>query len=176
MSWRLAPSTAIAIGMPCASVSRLRLTPPLPRSVGLGPVFFPSQRRLRHCTVHRQPRPINLVKRIERQQPEAPELFEYPRLSPLLESSVRRTARTDSGSAQRVPLAPRAQYEQDGIHRSPVAHPWVVTAERMRLARRQKRFHLLPNLIWQTPAIVLLQHAHDSSPDHGLRGCRQNQL
>ena len=40
MSCRLAPATAKPTGTPCPSVSRLRLTPALPRSVGLGPVFF----------------------------------------------------------------------------------------------------------------------------------------
>ena len=39
MSWRLAPSTASPTGIPWASVNRLRLTPCLPRSVGLVPVF-----------------------------------------------------------------------------------------------------------------------------------------
>ena len=37
MSWRFAPSTARPTGTPWASVSRLRLTPRLPRSVGLAP-------------------------------------------------------------------------------------------------------------------------------------------
>lgn len=41
-------------GRPCASVSSLRLTPPLPRSVGLAPVFFP-WRRLRQRAIQRHP-------------------------------------------------------------------------------------------------------------------------
>ena len=41
MSWRWAPSTANPTGIPWASVNRLRLTPDLPRSVGLGPVSPP---------------------------------------------------------------------------------------------------------------------------------------
>ncbi len=40
MSCRLAPSMATAIEIPAASVSRLRLTPCLPRSVGFAPVFL----------------------------------------------------------------------------------------------------------------------------------------
>jgi hypothetical protein len=44
ISWRLAPSMCKPIGTPCPSVSRLRLTPSLPRSVGLGWVFFPERR------------------------------------------------------------------------------------------------------------------------------------
>src|SRR6266576_613208 len=41
ISWRCAPSIVSPIGTPCPSVSRLRFTPLLPRSVGLGPVFSP---------------------------------------------------------------------------------------------------------------------------------------
>ncbi len=40
-SCRLAPSIARPSGTPCPAVRRLRFTPALPRSVGLGPVFFP---------------------------------------------------------------------------------------------------------------------------------------
>src|SRR6476660_3517820 len=57
MSCRLAPSIVRPIGTPCPSVSRLRLTPDLPRSVGLRPVFFPAQWRLGQPPVHRQPVP-----------------------------------------------------------------------------------------------------------------------
>jgi len=42
MSCRLAPSMASAIGMPTTSVSKLRLTHCLPRSIGFGPVFEPA--------------------------------------------------------------------------------------------------------------------------------------
>ena len=41
LSWRLAPSTARPTGTPLASVSRLRLVPSLPRSVGFRPVRSP---------------------------------------------------------------------------------------------------------------------------------------
>src|SRR4051794_41879656 len=41
LSWRLAPSTASPTGTPAASVSRLRLAPRLPRSVGFLPVHSP---------------------------------------------------------------------------------------------------------------------------------------
>ena len=65
ISWRLAPSMASATGMPFASVSRLRLTPPLARSVGLGPIFFPAQRGFRHGTIERQPIPVDGIERIK---------------------------------------------------------------------------------------------------------------
>src|SRR3954469_12193452 len=58
MSLRFAPSTTTPMGMPCPSVNRLRLVPLLARSVGLGPVFFPAERRFGHCAVHGLPLPI----------------------------------------------------------------------------------------------------------------------
>jgi hypothetical protein len=39
MSCRSAPSTTTPMGTPCPSTRKLRLTPHLPRSVGLRPVF-----------------------------------------------------------------------------------------------------------------------------------------
>src|SRR5260370_7350270 len=57
MSLRLAPSTAKPIGIPLASTNWLRLTPPLARSVGFLPVFFPPARPLGHAAVLPPPRP-----------------------------------------------------------------------------------------------------------------------
>jgi hypothetical protein len=92
MSCRLAPSTTIAIGMPFASVNKLRLTPPLPRSVGLRPVFFPAQWGLRHRTIHGQPRLVNSIECINGQKPQATKFLEDAGIAPLLEPSVCRTA------------------------------------------------------------------------------------
>src|SRR3712207_7670064 len=61
ISFRFAPSTASPIGTPCPSVSRLRLTPLLPRSVGFRPVFFPPERCLRHRSIHAQPLPVDAL-------------------------------------------------------------------------------------------------------------------
>src|SRR6478735_8654009 len=58
-SFRFAPATTTDRGMPLASVSRLRLVPPFARSVGLGPVFFPPERRLGHRAVHGEPSPVD---------------------------------------------------------------------------------------------------------------------
>jgi hypothetical protein len=72
ISWRLAPSTAIPTGMPLASVNTLRLTPDLPRSVGLGPVFFPAQGGFGHGPVHAQPTPVQALQFIVALQPHFP--------------------------------------------------------------------------------------------------------
>jgi hypothetical protein len=123
--------------MPFASVNTLRFVPRLARSVGLGPVFFPSKRRLRHCTVHRQPAPVQaneLIVEFERLYPRA---LEHTGFGPFNEASMRRRARADVGRVERVPLAARPQHEEDGVHSIAVWHPWVMAAERMRLARRE---------------------------------------
>src|SRR3954471_19668324 len=89
-SLRLAPSITAPRGTPRPSVSSERLTPRLPRSVGLRPVFFPTQRRLAHRPVECQPCPLNALQRVIGQQPLAPEGGKHARLYPLLETPVRR--------------------------------------------------------------------------------------
>src|SRR3954468_22476049 len=87
-SLRLAPSITTPRGTPRPSVSNERLTPLLPRSVGLRPVFFPTQRRLAHRPVQRQPRPVNAPQHVIGQQPLAPERGKHARLDPFLKAPV----------------------------------------------------------------------------------------
>jgi hypothetical protein len=129
----------------------------------LGPVFFPSQRSFGHRTIQGQPAPVDLVQRLQRQQPHAPELLEHSGLRPLLKAPVRRAARADARRIERIPLRPGAQHKDNGIHRRAVAHARVVAPQRMRLARRQQRLHLVPEFIGQPPAIVRFDQAHDLS-------------
>src|SRR5713101_5728650 len=86
MSGRLAPVTTRPRGTPCPSVSRLRLTPVLPRSVGLGAVFPPTQRRLCHRSVHTQPSPVQSLQFIKLFHPRLPEFQKHPRRYPLLKT------------------------------------------------------------------------------------------
>src|SRR5947207_2095589 len=86
ISWRLAPSISRPIGTPCPSVSKLRFTPLLPRSVGLEPVFFPAQRRFGHRPVHREPLPVNSMEFIKLLNSGLPEFEEDARLHPLLKA------------------------------------------------------------------------------------------
>ena len=88
MSCRLAPSTANPIGTPCPSVSRLRLTPLLPRSVGLRPVFFPAQRRLGHRPIHAQPVPVDAVQVVKLLHARLPQLQKDAGLDPFLKAVV----------------------------------------------------------------------------------------
>src|SRR5512135_2948397 len=88
ISWRWAPSITTPIGTPCPSVSRLRFTPPLPRSVGLGPVFFPPQRGFGHRPVHREPVPIDPAEFLKLLDSGFPQLEKdacfYPFLKPIM--------------------------------------------------------------------------------------------
>src|SRR5262245_49298273 len=58
MSGVFAPVIVMAIGTPPPSVRMWRLVPDFARSVGLGPVFSPSQRGLVERRVGRLPRPL----------------------------------------------------------------------------------------------------------------------
>src|SRR3954454_19689191 len=89
-SFRLAPATARPSGTPRPSVSRLRLVPDLPLSVGVGPVFPPAERRLAHRPAERQPIPIDPDQVVVGQEAPAPELVEHAGLGPLQEAAVRR--------------------------------------------------------------------------------------
>ena len=87
-SFWLAPATHKPTGTPLPSTSSERLVPLLARSVGLGPVFFPTQRRLALRPVQRQPRPVDADQCIVGQKPLTPERREYPRLRPFLEPAM----------------------------------------------------------------------------------------
>src|SRR5438105_2787672 len=71
-SLRLAPAMARPTGTPDLSASKLRLTPSLARSVGLGPVVFPPERRFGHRAVHREPSPVDTLELVIIQEPSLP--------------------------------------------------------------------------------------------------------
>src|SRR5262245_31444154 len=89
-SFRFAPSTTTLTGMPCASVSTLRFVPRFARSVGLGPVFFPTERGLRHRPIHRYPAPVESNKLVVAVERFRPKLLEHTGLRPLHEPAMRR--------------------------------------------------------------------------------------
>src|SRR4051794_23525097 len=89
-SLRFEPATHRPIGTPPPSLSRLRLVPCLPRSVGFLPTFFPPERGLGHRPVHREPLPIDPVERVVFGQPDLPQFQEHAGFAPLLKAPVRR--------------------------------------------------------------------------------------
>src|SRR3954470_17767133 len=159
------------MGTPRASVTTERLVPSLPRSVGLGPVFFPTQRSLGHRSVGRQPLPVDPDQPVIAQQSLPPELVEHPGLDPFGEAPVGRGLRADPGGAQGAPLAAGAQDEEDRVHRGAIRDTWVVAAQRMARPGRQQHNHLLPQVIRYPPATVLDHLSHRSPPKlHGFKG------
>ena len=55
-----------------------------------------------------------------------------------------RTAGTDAGVIQGVPLAASTEDEEDGIHGPAIIDAWPVTPERVRLAWGEQRLEALP--------------------------------
>jgi hypothetical protein len=159
-SLRFAPSTVRPSGMPAASVTRLRLVPSLARSVGLGPVFFPTQRGLGHGPVHGQPTPVQPLERIVGEQSASPELVEHSVLRPLEESAVSRRTRADTGTVQGVPGASGAQHEHDRVHGIAVWYPRSMAAQRMWRGRGKQWLHLHPQLVGNSPAVILGNKTH----------------
>ena len=133
-SLRLAPSTARPMGTPRPSVRRLRLVPLLPRSVGFLPTFFPPEGGFGHRAVHREPCPVNTLQGVVCHKALFPQGHEDVRLHPLLEAAVGGTAGTDAGRIQRIPLAARAEHEEDGIHGLAIIDAGPMAPQGMRFA------------------------------------------
>src|SRR5467141_3071999 len=133
MSLRLAPATVRPIGTPFASVNTLRFTPALPRSVGFGPVFFPTQRRFGHRAVHAQPCPVYPLHFVILLQPGLPELQEHTGVHPGLKPQMRGGARAKTRLIQGFPLTPRPQHIEDAIGAFAVGHPWSAPTKTVRV-------------------------------------------
>src|SRR2546425_2067436 len=114
LSGVLAAVIANPIGTPPPSVRTWRLVPDFARSVGLGPVFFPAQRRFVQGGVGRLPRPFQALGRVIVLQQQAPHRLPDSLLHPALEPSMH-------GRAGRVlardgfPLTARAEDVQHAI-------------------------------------------------------------
>src|SRR5262249_49192563 len=133
-SFRLAPATARPIGTPLPSVSRLRLVPILPRSVGFLPTFFPPEWGFGHRPVHREPCPVNALQGVIGHQPLFPQGHEDVRFDPFLEATMGGTLGTDPRRVQRLPLAARAEHKKDGIHGFAIIDTRPMAPQRVRFA------------------------------------------
>src|SRR5215510_12707830 len=165
MSGRLAPSTAKPTGMPLPSTSRLRLTPRLARSVGLGPVFFPPEGCLGHAAVHAQPRPVDFLQVVVLQQASAPHLQEDAGLDPFLEAVVSGGAGAEDGGVEGFPRRAGAQVEEDGIHAHTVGGPRFAAAEAVGVHMFwEEPFDFLPEVIGDAPGFGTLKCIHREAP------------
>jgi hypothetical protein len=61
------------------------------------------------------------------------------------------TTGTDTGLVQGVPLAARAQHEEDGIHGPAIIDAWTMTPERMGLAWRKEGLDARPQFVGEAP-------------------------
>ncbi len=161
-SFRLAPSIASPNGIPYPSVRRLRFVPFFARSVGLGPVFFPTERGLAHRTVHREPLPVNTYQPIKGEEPLLPEFKEDTSFDPLKKAAMCARARAQPSAVQRVPLHSRPQHQQDGVHRLTVGFLRIMAPQWMRLAGlRKQRLNQRPEHVRDAPSVVFVHKAHE---------------
>jgi hypothetical protein len=145
MAGRWAPATARPRGTPWPAVKGERLVPPLPRSVGLGPVFFPAQRGLGHRPIQRLPFPVQADLDVKRDQPLLPESPEHAHLRPGDKAIVDRAARSQA-VREGFPLATGPQHVEDRFERLARGHPGS-PAFGMRPLRGQQRRDPLPPLV-----------------------------
>ena len=120
----------------------------LPLSVGLGPVFFPPERRLDRARVEGLPLPLDSFQLVVLVQEPCPQLLEDAFADPLLEPSVARRAR-DVLLRKGLPLAPRPQHVEDSIEHLPVRY-WRPLS-RAWLLLPQDGSYLYPEAVRDTP-------------------------
>src|SRR5579884_3609146 len=135
MSCRFAPSITTPIGTPCPSVSMLRFTPHLPRLVGLGPVF---------------PRPKGLWSWLHPSQASPNRFHIAPQTArhPLTRRSGKHLLPPIPGTEpcagqgctqvcliERLPLAARAEYTENGVRTTPIRNVWTSPLARAEEAR-----------------------------------------
>ena len=128
MSYQLAPSSLMPMGRPYASTKRLRLTPPLPRSVGLAQVFFP-ERSLVQRTVEGTPFQVQTNHLVVLGQGLVPQARPDASLYPVLKPAVSSRAAANTLDIQHFPLATRAQNKENAVEYLPVRDPLPVAAQ-----------------------------------------------
>ena len=104
----LPPRREANVSPPFCSISRIRAG------------RLAAERRLPGRPVARQPSPVDPDLLVVVEQALPPDLVEHTGLLPLLKAAVRRRGAADPGRVQRVPLHPRAQHEQDRVHRGTI--------------------------------------------------------
>ena len=148
----LPPRREANVSPPFCSISRIRTG------------RLATKRRFPGRPVARQPGPVDPDLLVVVEQTMPPNLVKHPGLLPLLKAPVRRRGAADPGRVQRVPLHPRAEHQQDRIHRSPIGHPRPVTAQRVPRPSRQQRLHPSPQPVRHPPTVVARDKTHRSLP------------
>lgn len=157
MSWRLAGVTSTANGMLAASVCMLRLTPPLPRSCGMGPAFSHSE------VLSSSLRPV-LVSSSQcpavRRTPATP-------CAGTSQTSIHSPNRRYVDKQVQMPVPSSAFSECRyavpivGIYRRMLGYARSMTSQRVRFRRWQQWLDLFPERIAYPIAVVSLALFHD---------------
>jgi hypothetical protein len=99
--------------------------------VGLGPVFFPAQRRFRQRPVHRQPIPLDPAQLIKLLDARLPQLEKHPSFHPGLKSVMCCRMGTQLGLVEGVPLAAGPQDVENRIGTGSIRHSRSSSAKAM---------------------------------------------
>jgi len=171
LSCVLAPLVVMPNGMPLPSVNKLRLVPPLARSVGFGPVFFPPERSFGHCSVHTLPTPVDAFQVIVLQERHRPKSLKNTALDEHLKIAMQRATRSKL-RRHGFPLTAGSHDIEDTVENgSPFKSG---PASLFALAKLgQKKFHSLYQRIRQAKFGINLKTFHPWTPAKGHPCLRQ---
>ena len=165
LSCVLAPLVVMPKGMPLPSVNKLRLVPPLARSVGLGPVFFPPERGFGHRPVHALPAPIDAFQIVVLQEGHGPQILKDSKLNQQLKVAMQGTAGAEL-RGDRFPLTAGSHHIENTIENRAPGQSWP--SPLFALGKRgEQRFHPLHQRIGQTKLGIDLLAFHPWTPAKG---------
>jgi hypothetical protein len=118
------------------------------------PTFFPPKGGVGHGASHRQPFPVNPFQGIIGHEATLPQRQDDARRRPLLEAAMGGTTGADARLMPRMPLAARAEHEENGIHRLSILDPGPMAPQGVWFARREPRHDTLPPFVRHTPITV----------------------
>ena len=135
------------------------MIPPLAQSVQFGPVLSP---QAAPCS---SPRPwITITSRSSSTDGSSiasdARTSQKPLPRTIPETASRQMDKCRSRLHPTHPNGAPTKHKQDRIHRTAAPNPGVVAHQRMRLARRQNRFHPFPQTIRYSPTIVFRNQTH----------------
>lgn len=131
---------------PRASLRIDLLAPSLPRSVGFGPVFFPSERRLVHGGVERLPAPSDSATLVVLDQALLPEPPKDASPAPFLEVPMKAAPRDELGRNS-LPRAAGSHHEVEPVGHSPRVEPRTPSLGAATMLGNQL-LHSSPQRIW----------------------------
>src|SRR5436309_966943 len=149
LSGVLAAVITKAIGTPPPSVRTWRLVPALARSVGFGPVFFPTQRGFVQGRIRRLPRPLQALGRIIVLEEQPPHRLPHAVVDPALESPMHCRSRAEL-PRDGLPLATRPQHVEHRVQNPPRGNPRPA-ARALQLLAREHVLHDEPQVVRNLP-------------------------